>query len=84
MCDVEKDFGAGLFWEGSGSGNLQPRAGSGSGSWLKENKSLDFFKTDYKLSKIRFNTCTSTFMSFFMFTLENTLNDKFHVIFVNC
>ena len=27
---------------------------------VKENKSLDFFKTDYELSKIRSNTCTST------------------------
>ena len=27
---------------------------------VKENKSLDFFKSDYELSKIRSNTCTST------------------------
>ena len=51
---------------------------------VKENKMLEFFKTDYKLSKIRSNTCTSTCRSYFMFTLEKTSNDvKFHVIFVN-
>ena len=51
---------------------------------LKENIILDFFKTDYKLSKLRSNTCTSTCRSYFLFTLEKTSNDvKFHVIFVN-
>ena len=55
-------------------------------SWLwllvKENIILEFFKTDYELSKIRSNTCTSTCRSYFMFTLEKTSNDiKFHVFF---
>ena len=51
---------------------------------VKENIILEFFKTDYELSKIRSNTCTSTCRSYFMFTLEKTSNDvKFHVIFVN-
>ena len=51
---------------------------------VKENMILEFLKTDYKLSKIRSNTCTSTCRSYFMFTLENTSNDvKFHSIFVN-
>ena len=52
----------------------------------KENIDLDFFKTDYELSKIRSNTCTSTCRLYFMFTLEkkSKSNDvKFHVIFVN-
>ena len=40
--------------------------------------------TDYKVSKMRSNTCPSTCMSYFMFTLEKTSNDaKFHSIFVN-
>ena len=28
---IRQGFGAGLFWDGSGSGNLKP--GAGSGSW---------------------------------------------------
>ena len=54
--------------------------------WLlvKENIIFEFLKTDYQLSKIRSNTCTSTCRSYFMFTLEMTSNDvKFHEIFVN-
>ena len=51
---------------------------------VKKNIILEFYKTDYELSKIRSNTCTSTCRSYFMFTLEKTSNDvKFHVIFVN-
>ena len=51
---------------------------------VKENMIFEFLKTDYELSKIRSNTCTSTCRSYFMFTLEKTSNDvKFHVIFVN-
>ena len=53
---------------------------------VKENIILDFFKTDYELSKIRSNTCTSTCRLYFMFALEkkSKSNDvKFHVIFVN-
>ena len=34
---------------------------------VKENTSLDFFKTDYRLSRIRSNTCTSTYRSFCVF-----------------
>ena len=50
---------------------------------VKENMILEFFKTDYKVSKIRSNTCPSTCRSYFMFTLEKTSNDvKFHSIFV--
>ena len=41
-------------------------------------------KTDYELAKTHSNTCPSTCISYFMFTLEKTSNDvKFHVIFVN-
>ena len=48
---------------------------------VKENM-LEFFKTDYELSKIY--TCTGTYRSSFIFTLENTSNEvKFHVICVN-
>ena len=51
---------------------------------VKDNKILKFCLTDYKLSKIRSNTCTSTSRPYFMFTIEKTSNDvKFHVIFVN-
>ena len=51
---------------------------------VKENIIFELLKTDYELSKIRSNTCTSTCMSYFMFTLEKTSNDvKFHVLFVN-
>ena len=51
---------------------------------VKANIIFGFFKTDYELSKICSNTCTSTCKSYFMFTLEKTSNDvKFHVIFVN-
>ena len=50
----------------------------------KREQNVGIFKIDYKLSKLRSNTCTSTCRSYFLFTLEKTSNDvKFHVIFVN-
>ena len=50
----------------------------------KRKNNVGIFKTDYELSKIRSNTCTSTYRSYFMFTLEKTSNEvKFHVICLN-
>ena len=50
----------------------------------KREHNFGIFKTDYELSKIRSNTCTSTCRSYFKFTLEKTSNDvENHVIFVN-
>ena len=40
--------------------------------WGKENIILELLKTDYELSKLRSNTCTSTCRSYSMFTLEKT------------
>ena len=50
----------------------------------KRENDFVILKTDYKVSKIRSNTCPSRCRSYFMFTLEKTSNDvKFHYIFVN-
>ena len=82
MYYKRQGFGAGLFFGGSGSGNFFIR--SRLRLMVKENMILEFLKTDYKLSKIRSNTCPSTCRSYFMFTLEKISNDvKFHSIFVN-
>ena len=64
-------FGAGLFWGGSGSGNFCIR--NRLRLLVKEKKILEFLKTEYKVSKIRY-TCPSTCRSYFMFTLEKTSN----------
>ena len=66
-----------VFWSRPVFGRLRLQEFcSWSRLWLliKENIMLDFFNTDYQLSKILFNTCTSTYMSYFMFTLEKILN----------
>ena len=79
-----QDLEAVLFWGGSGSRNFFIRSRLRLRLLVKENIIFEFLKTDYELSKIRYNTCTSTCMSYFMFTLEKTSNDvKFHVLFVN-
>ena len=78
-------FGVVLFLGGSGSRNFVPTR-SRLRLLIKENIILDFFKTDYRyeLSKILSNTCTSTYRSYLMFTLEKTSNViKFHIICVN-
>ena len=78
---LNQGFGVGLIWGGCSSGIFFIR--SRLRLLVKEKIIFEFFKTDYELSKIRSNTCTSTCWSYFMFTVEKTSNNvKFHVIFV--
>ena len=42
----------------------------------KREHNFGFLKTDNVLSKIRSNTCSSTYRSYFMFTLEKTSNEE--------